>query len=123
MTARATGRNRAARLRFDVDFGGNVFGCPDPAPEGTLLRYGTGVNRWNAKGFRIGGDSVAFGTLNLVYTHRGRTLNGTGTNPRCSPGLGWRLRGRFVTLRRFTGTVDIALASGQMATSVLDLRR
>lgn len=110
------------RLLFNVDFGGNVFGCEDPPAGSGGIAKGTGPNKWNAAGFRIVKDSPAFGKTDLTYVHRTKTLRGTGFNPTCNPGLKWALAGKF-SGNTFAGTINITLPDGTAAVSKLSLTR
>jgi hypothetical protein len=110
------------RLLFTTDFGGNVFGCPDPPPESGGITRGQGLNRWNARGFVVSRRSASFGTMRITYNHARRTLVGNGANPKCAGGLKWALSGRF-SGRTFSGTLNITLPDGSKAVSVLSLRR
>ena len=111
------------KLVFTLDFGGNVFGCSDPAPETITLVRGNGLNRWNAAGFRGKRTSKAFGTMSLTYKHASKTLKGGGSNPACSSGLSWTLDGKFAG-KKFTGKVTITLPDNQgSAVSQLEATR
>ncbi len=110
-------------LAFTADFGGNVFGCPDPNPESTKpLTKGAGPNHWNPSGFKIKGVSKAFGTLQLIYTHATKRLKGGGSNPNCAMNLAWVVDGTFAG-NTFTGTVNITLPDGSKAVSKINLTR
>ncbi len=110
-------------LAFTADFGGNVFGCPDPDPESAKpLTKGKGPNRWSAAGFAIHASSKALGELKLTYTHANRTLRGGGQNPACAVNLKWTVLGKF-TAKTFAGTVNITLPDGAAAVSKIALTR
>jgi hypothetical protein len=112
-----------SKLRFGADWGGNVFGCADPAPDTATITKGTGPNHWNAAGFEVQGSTGAFGTLDLVYSQAAATLTGGGGDPPCAAGLKWTLEGTFPDSTHFQGTVHITLPSGMPATSILSLSR
>lgn len=121
IVAKALAKN--TKLLFTADLGGDVFGCADAGSEATkLLPKGKGVNRWNANGFRIKGTSKALGALSLVYTHRTKTLKGSGAHPECAAGLQWRVEGQFAG-RTFTGVVHVYHADGTHAESLIALTR
>ncbi|MDX6510962.1 MAG: hypothetical protein QOE36_466 [Gaiellaceae bacterium] len=114
---------RPSKLTFTADWGGNVFGCSDPAPEAATLTKGSGPNHWNAAGFEVKASTAAFGALDLIYDHAARTLNGSGSNPPCAGGLQWTLASAFPDANTFSGTVTITLPNGTVATSQLALTR
>ncbi|MGZ3269206.1 MAG: hypothetical protein ACXVRE_08325 [Gaiellaceae bacterium] len=124
--ATVTGKGSKAKLRFTVDFGGNVFGCADPAPESSpLLRHGKGNNHWNAAGFVVKANSQAFGALKISFKNAGKKLSGAGGNPPCNQGLTWVLGGKFAgaKLKTFTGLVNITLPDQTKAVSQLALTK
>ncbi len=111
------------KLVFRADFGGNVFGCADPpAEQAKPLTQGSGPGHWNDKGFAVKGASKAFGSLALIYKAATGALAGSGTNPTCAVGLSWKVTGRFAG-KKFTGKVNIKLADGTTAVSLLALTR
>lgn len=114
---------RPSKLTFTADWGGNVFGCSDPAPEAKTLTKGSGPNHWNATGFEVKGNYVAFGAVDLIYDYAAQTLTGSGSNPPCAGGLQWTLNGSFPNPNTFAGTVTITLPNGTVATSQLALTR
>lgn len=111
------------KLVFTTDFGGNVFGCADPAAESAKpLMKGAGAGHWNDQGFVIRGASKALGSVALTYKAASGALTGSGTNPTCAVGLSWTVSGKF-TGKKFTGKVSIKLADGSTAISNLALTR
>ena len=111
------------KLVFTADFGGNVFGCADPPAENAKpLTKGTGPGHWSDQGFAIKGASKAFGSLALTYKAATGALTGSGTNPTCAVGLSWTVNGKFAG-KKFSGKVNIKLADGSTAVSVLALTR
>ena len=121
-----TGKGNKAKLRFNADFGGNVFGCADPAPESSpLLTKGKGNNHWNGVGFIVKASSKAFGALKITYKNAGHKISGSGGNPPCNQGLTWTVTGTFsgTKLKNFTGTVNIVLPDKTTATSELALTK
>jgi hypothetical protein len=111
------------QLLFTADFGGNVFGCADPAAETTKpITKGNGAGHWNAKGFVLQGNSKAFGALTLTYSAATQSLTGGGTNPPCANGLTWTVTGKF-SGKSFTGKVNITLPDKSTAVSDLALTR
>jgi hypothetical protein len=116
------GKNR--KLKMTLDFDGSVFGCQDP-PEGTItIPKGRGVNKWNGRGFKVEGPSLALGQRTLSFAYRTREVTGKGKDPPCAPGLTWTLTGKMSKkLKRLTATVDITLSNGQKAVSKLDVRK
>jgi hypothetical protein len=111
------------KLVFTADFGGNVFGCADPPAERAKpLTKGSGPGHWNEKGFAIKGPSKAFGSVALTYKAASGALAGSGTNPTCAIGLSWKVSGKFAG-KKFTGKVNIKLADGTTAVSLLALTR
>lgn len=119
---KAIGPRNTAKLNFKSDFGGNVFGCPDPPSEGTTLTNGKGANHWNALGFTVKTTSKALGKLTLTYDNVKKTIKGSGGNPTCNPGLTWKVTGKFVG-KSFTGTVNIHLPDGSNAVSKIALKK
>lgn len=115
---RATGKKLVAM----VDFGGNVFGCPDPAAEAVSLPKGRGANRWSSSGFRVKKPTKAFGALDLVYNHSRKSFKGSGKNPPCSPGVSWTLAGKL-TAKALSATVQISLPGGAKATAKLSAKK
>jgi hypothetical protein len=109
-------------MRVRSDFGGRVFGCQDPPPEGVTILKGRGRSFWTSQGFAVRAASHAFGTLTIVYLDRTKTLRGQGINPTCQPRLKWTVLGQFAG-RVFTGTVRITLPDGSRAVSKLHLVR
>ncbi|MDQ2983288.1 MAG: hypothetical protein M3R70_05105 [Actinomycetota bacterium] len=122
INATVVGKGARAKLRYRSDFGGNVFGCADPPAEGATLPRGRGVNHWNARGFSIKGHTKAFGDVNVVYRHKGRTFTGGGGNPPCNAGLTWRITGKF-TGKKFQASVNITFPDGSKALSNVRLTR
>ena len=110
------------KLVVSMDLGGNVFGCPDPPARTATLTKGTGLNRWNAKGFAFSSKSPILGTTNVVYIHASRSMTASGLNPACANGLQWKLTGK-VSGRAFSGTVAIPWPDGGPATSTISLVR
>jgi hypothetical protein len=124
--ATVTGKGNKAKLRFNADFGGNVFGCADPAPESSpLLTHGKGNNHWNSAGFVVKANSQSFGALKITFKNVGKKLTGAGGNPPCNQGLTWTLTGKFsgTKLKTFTGSVHITLPDKTTATSKLALTK
>jgi hypothetical protein len=109
------------KLSVLADFGGNVFGCPDPPAAPATLRRGGGKNGWNAAGFRISKKTRAFGKLNLVYRFKDRSLKGSGSAPPCNPTITYKINGKL-TPSRLKATVKIDLG-GQTATSKLTAKK
>jgi hypothetical protein len=119
--AKSIGRRNTAKLNFLADFGGDVFGCADPASEGKTITKGKGANHWNALGFNVTAKSKAFGNLTLTYNNVKKTLTGGGGKPPCNPRLTWRITGKF-TGKTFAGTVNIKLPDGSKAVSRVSLK-
>ena len=120
--AKAIGTGKTAKLNFRSDFGGNVFGCADPAPETTTVTPGKGANHWNALGFVVKVTSKALGKLTLTYNNVKKTITGSGGNPPCNPGLTWTVTGKFVG-KTFNGTVVIHLPDASTAISKIALKK
>jgi hypothetical protein len=111
----------ANSFTFTATLGGNVFGCSAPPPTSGEIQPGTGPNRWGAAGFSVEMTGAAGGKVSLSYDHATKTLTGSGTSG-CSPGIGWKLTGRFEG-DSFSGDVAISLPGGLSAASVLRLAR
>ena len=110
------------KLVVSMDLGGNVFGCADPPARKATLAKGTGLNRWNAKGFVFSSKSPTLGTTKVVYVHATTSIVASGLNPSCANGLRWKLTGKFRG-KSFSGTVAITLPDGGHATSKISLTR
>lgn len=117
-----TAANKNTKLTFSYDVGGNVFGCPDPAPGSGALTKGAGANHWNAAGFVVKRSTPEYGATTFVYTHANKKLRGNGTVGTCNPGLKWQMDGAFAGAT-FAGTFSITFADGSTATSKLTLTR
>ena len=109
------------RIVLLIDFGGDVFGCPDPAAAVQSLRKGRGPNTWNAKGFRVRNTSQAFGKVNITYNFATKVLRGSGSAPPCNPSITYTLRGKLFP-KRLSATVQIDLGS-QTATAKLTAKK
>ncbi len=101
---------------------GNTFGCAPPGAQTFTLTAGAGANHWTAKGFTIVNPNAAFGAMNVVYTYALGTIAGSGKNPKCAPGLSWKLAGKF-TAKKFSATAYITLPGGGKATTVVSLTK
>jgi hypothetical protein len=112
---------RGNRLVPLVDFGGFVFGCPNPPAATVTLRQGSGQNRWNNSGFKISTTTQAFGRLNINFNWANKTFKGNGSRPPCNRNITYTIDGRL-TGSRFTATVKIDLGA-QTATSRLSANK
>jgi hypothetical protein len=111
------------KLAFTADFGGNMFGCADPAGEAAKpLTKGAGATHWSAGGFVIQKKSKALGSLKLTYTAANGKLVGSGSNPPCAAGLSWKAAGRF-SGKSFTAKITISLPDKTTATSTISLTK
>jgi hypothetical protein len=111
------------KLAFTADFGGNMFGCADPAGETAKpLTKGAGANHWSAGGFVIQKKSKALGSLKLTYTAANGKLVGNGSNPPCASGLSWKATGKFAG-KTFTAKINITLPDKTTATSTISLTK
>ena len=105
---RANLRFNADNKRFipTIDFGGMMWGCVDnPPAEVVVLTKGTGMNTWNANGFRVQTESEAGGTVTLRYTHDDHVLKGNGTAADCNEGTTFTLQGKLFP-NSFNATVS-----------------
>jgi hypothetical protein len=106
-----------------ADFGGFVFGCPDPPAAPVTLSKGRGKNSWNANGFRFSRrQTQAFGELTIVYNFRSKSFKGSGSAPPCNPDIAYTIDGKL-TPSSFGATVEIDLGAGQHATSELSAKK
>jgi len=122
ITAKFTAKRK--KLGIPLDFGGSVFGCADPPAASITLPKGKGANKWSKKGFTLDGPSAAFGQRVLTYKHKTRKVTGKGQDPPCAQGLTWTLSGKVSKkYRRLTAKVNINLANGGKAVSVLDVKK
>lgn len=101
-----------------ADFGGNVFGCEDPASAPSTLPKKPGVNGWDRNGFRLSKQTKALGRLTLTYNFRSKSFTGSGTAPPCRPEISYTIDGKL-TPAKLEATVQIDLGGGQTATSEL----
>ena len=101
---------------------GNTFGCTTPKPQTFTLPAGSGANHWNAKGFTVVNPNPAFGTMNVIYNDSFGTIAGSGKNPKCAPGLSWKIAGKF-TAKKFSATTYITIPGGGKATTVVSLTK
>jgi hypothetical protein len=113
--AQAKPRNKMLLL---ADFGGNVFGCSDPASAPSILPKKAGANGWDSKGFRLSKQTKALGRLTLTYNFKTKSLTGSGTAPPCRPEISYTITGKLTPFK-LTATVQIDLGGGQTATSEL----
>jgi hypothetical protein len=114
LRVRAVPARRNTRLVITADAGGELYGCPDPAPVTFRLRKGDGPNRWNRRGFRITRTAAAIGSLDLRYSEKTHRLRGTGSAPSCAPGVTWTFKGSW-DKELIIGAADIRLADGSTA--------
>lgn len=112
----------ATAFMFTATIGGNVFGCPPPAPVGGTVTQGTGPNTWSSTGFNVSVATASGGTAAFAYTYADGSMTGNGTSG-CRPGLTWRMTSGTFTSTAFTGRIEIALNGSPLATSVLNLTR
>jgi hypothetical protein len=110
------------KLVFAATITGNTFGCTPPGPQMFTLPTGAGANHWTANGFTIANPNAAFGKMNVIYSYPLGTLAGSGKNPKCAPGLSWKLAGKFTT-KKFSATAYITLPGGGKATTVVQLAK
>lgn len=115
---RANVRLKNGKLEPTIQFGGEVFGCPSPAPAIFSLSKGTGNNQYNGTGFKVKQNTAAFGAMLVSYKHATNKVTGSGKDVACRPGLTWALTGKL-TSSKFTGTVNINLPDGTTATAKL----
>lgn len=111
------------RLVATLDFGGDIFGCPDPPAEAMTLKKGSGANRWNAKGFKVARTSDSLGKTTLAYKYATKALSGGGADPKCRAGLKWKLVATKLKPKTLAGTVEITLPDGSTATATLSAKR
>lgn len=104
-----------------ADFGGFVFGCPDPPAAPVTLPKGTGKNTWSSSGFRVSKQTQAFGKLNLTYNFKSKSFTGSGSAPPCNPSITYTIDGKL-TPTSFEATVQIDLGQ-QTATSKLSAKK
>ena len=114
-------RSGGDRLVPLVDFGGFVFGCPNPAAVTVSLPQGRGNNRWNGSGFKVSRFTQAFGQLSINFNWANKTFKGSGARPPCNRNIKYTINGRL-TGSRFTATVKIDLGA-QTATSQLSANK
>lgn len=119
---RANVRLKDGKLKPTIQFGGNVFGCSDPAPAIFSLSKGSGNNQYNSSGFKVKQTTQAFGALTGTYKHSSNGVTASGRAVPCRAGLTWKLTGKL-TSSKFTGTVKIDLGDGQKATAKLSAKK
>ncbi len=115
--------SRTEKLTMTLDFGGEVFGCTDPAADKATLRKGTGTNRWNSKGFNVSRTSTGLGKGTLKFKRSTSALTGSGADPECKAGLKWALTGTKLTKSSLNGTVNITLPDGTAAVATLTAKK
>jgi hypothetical protein len=111
--------SRTEKMTATLDFGGEVFGCTDPAADKATLRKGKGTNRWNTKGFNVSRTSTGLGKGTLKFKRSTSALTGGGADPSCRTGLKWALDGAKLTKSAITGSVNITLPDGTTAVATL----
>jgi uncharacterized protein RhaS with RHS repeats len=111
----------ATSFTFNLNLGGNVFGCSPPPPTGGTVTAGSGANHWDANGFTLQITGPQGGTIAIAYDARMRTLKGNG-RPGCRPGVTWTLQGTF-SGNAFTGSVTTTLEDGSTAPANIKLAR
>lgn len=119
---RANVRLKNGKLEPTIQFGGEVFGCPNPAPAIFSLSKGSGNNQYNSAGFKLKQNTAPFGALQGTYKHATKSVTGSGRDVACRPGLTWTLTGKL-TSSTFTGTVNIDLGDGTKATAKLSAKK
>lgn len=108
------------KLLFLIDFGGQVFGCADPAAVAvTVPKAKKGLNRWDASGFRFANKPTdAFGSLSITYNFKTKSFKGSGSAPPCRPEIKFTIDAAL-TPTGFTGNTAIDLGGGTTATATL----
>ena len=121
ITVKSLAKN--TQISVSATLGGNVFGCPNPAPETAApLTKGTGANHWNAAGFNAQQSSKLLGTTKLLYVFKTGKLTGSGSAPTCNANINWTVNGQF-TKNSFNATLAIDLGGGVTAQSTVTLAR